>query len=251
MFIDIQATKLLDNTGVSNILWRIHNGRLGNLDRGNDRSAIVTQMRIAFLHHHNVGSMPTDAINYMLDKHVALGVSRGNTVVPTLGGTYREKFAHHNQIHISNDLAVLSVSYRNHPKTVGLLIPNTEARNPMYFSHTNMFNFLNEHKTDGMSYDRVLTLLNKVQSILKQPVPRFRHIDAATCIEFIRGTMGLMQDNLILTIEPKTKLSVPKDVTTQLGRGNAHVLYPYVVKVYLELCKRDGNYALGTHQLWQ
>lgn len=251
MFIDIHATKLYDNFGVGNLLRKIEQGRLGNLDRGNDRAAVVTQLRIAFLHHHAVGSMPTDAINYLLDDHMALGVSRGNTHVPTLNGTYRSKFAHHNQLHVSNDLAVLSIAYRKHPTTVGLLIPNSEARNPMYFSHANMFHFLNGNKTLGVSYNQVLTLLNKVKLILKEPAPNFRHSDAVTCIQFIRSAMGAMQDNLIRHIEPETKLSIPKDITVQMGQGNGHVLYPYVVKVYLELCKRDGNYALGTHQLWQ
>lgn len=251
MFIDVRATKLMNNPYIVDLVDMARKKHLSHLHDERRRTRIAIILRDA--HEYHLGGRSRRQpliINRELTEHVTMGVVVDNDV--SINGSYREKFCHHNQLHVDDIMAILSVAYKTPSETIGLLIPNSEARNPLYFDVARIYDFLWTYQVPSRDNKELRSLLAHVVELLKKRTTLFSHKDARTCIRFMRVAMGFMGDlkyNLP-TIESKTKLLLPATIFESMDKGEYSALFPFVVRTYLELCKRDGNYALGTHRCW-
>lgn len=251
MFIDVRATKLMNNPFIVDLVDMARKKHLTHLHDERRRTRIALLLRDA--HEHHLGGRSRRApliINRELTEHVTMGVVVDSDV--SINGSYREKFCHHNQLHVDDIMAILSVAYKTPSETIGLLIPNTEARNPLYFDVDQLFDFLDTYKVTSRDDKELRTLLAHVVELLKKRATLFSHKDARTCIRFMRVAMGFISGlhYELPHINPKTKLLLPATIFDSMDQGKYAALFPFVIRTYLEVCKRDGNYALGTHHCW-
>lgn len=251
MFIDVRATKLMNNPYIVELIDLAQKKHLTHLHDERRRGRVALILRDAYIHHIGGRNRRSPLIiNRELTEHVTMGVVADGDV--SINGSYREKFCHHNQLHVDDIMAILSVAYQTPSETIGLLIPNSEARNPLYFDAGRIFEFIGEHQVHSVDDKELRTLTTLTYELLRKRTTLFTHKDARTCIRFLRVAMGFMRgvEHEIPHIDSKTKLLLPATIYDSMDQGKYTALCPFIVKVYLELCKRDGNYALGTHQRW-
>lgn len=244
MLVDLNATKLIENSFILKLVKNVNSGHYNDLTKNRTVNSLLTSLRTIHRRTHT----PTDTIDlcYGTNDRSIIGVA--NETIASINTVYSKKYKNVFQFTCDDLITGVTYRYAKHNNEIGLFLPKKEAYNPNFISVKHLIGELSKYCCFKDSKIKQFIHTYLTTRMIFDPKNKEIAKDLTTIIRSLSSNLiNVKVDNVTFKKAPSKKKLLIEYNEKGLTKD---VCLALIYMLYIELAHTYGEEALFTHKYW-